>query len=225
MPINAMMMKQSGGGGGGGGGPYLLLNHAIAQSSSGSSGATTVAKDTTGANLIVLAIAFDQFRACTVSDSKGNTWTAGTLSNAAPSLQNFYCYTPTTDAAHTFSVSGGSGGPGFSTIAMLAFSGANTPTSDQFHNNSASSTTVQPGSITPTLNNEVVVAAIAFNVAATQSIDSGFTKTDGVGLVGGIAYGLAVAYLIQTTATAENPTWTIGTSGSLVTSITSYFGH
>jgi hypothetical protein len=41
------------------------------------------------------------------------------------------------------------------------------------------------------------------------SVDSGFTITDEKPSIGGTSFGAGIAYLVQASATAQNPTWTV----------------
>ncbi len=93
----------------------------------------------------------------------------------------------------------------------MAFSGADTVVPFDQQNGVATPTTTtsyQPGSITPSENNEVIVTAITSGGGVTSySIDSGFTISDQFDLSGGGHFPLGMAYLIQTSAAASNPTW------------------
>ena len=186
--------------------------------SSDTNAVTTDAIDTTGATLLVVAISGTSAAGTrTLTDSKSNTWTQGAQSNNAFSqIVIFYATNPSSvGSGHTFTA----GAAGTYPMAMvLAFSGTDTSQArDQQNSAGATSTTLQPGSVTPGQNGEVLVTALngGFNGATTYSIDSGFTLTDQAGFLGGKAYGGAIAYLIQGTAAAINPTWTSGISDLL----------
>ncbi len=179
-----------------------------AEAESGGNVATTGAVDTTGANLIILATSNDT-GAAAVSDSKSNTWTpVANEVGVAPRVRLFYCFNPTTDAAHTFS-NDPAGSGGFPAIAMAAFSGAVTSPLDQHSEASGA----QPGSITPSEDNELVITAGIHSATASQSVSSPFDAHQTANLIGSTGYALALAYEIQTTATARNPTWSGSASG------------
>lgn len=186
---------------------FALVAHAAAGGTQNT--VTTTGVDTTGANLLIVCVSFDTTSTQTISDSKSNTWTA--LTKTTSSSAGAVCYyskNPTVGASHTFSNTGASN---FSSIFMEAFSGADTSSPfDQENGATNSSTTLQPGSVTPSQNNEVIVTFLGFNTAGTPiSIDGGFTQSDtAVDFSSGNHYGGAMAYLIQTSATAANPTWT-----------------
>ena len=75
------------------------------------------------------------------------------------------------------------------------------------------------GSITPTLNYEVLVTHLAQNSTATVTIDSGFTITDQRPYVGGTSLGTALAYCVQSGKAAIAPTW----GSAVVNSATAMF--
>lgn len=207
-----------------GGSSYVFLVEAAA-SSSDTNGVTTASRDTTGANLIVISVgSYNVNTAPTLTDSKSNTWTPLTA-NAATGIvrvQQFYCYSPSVGSGHTFSANGiGS----FPDIAMQAFSGAAaSPFDIENANGNTSSLTLQPGSVTPSVNGELLVTAIMFNgVGAVASINSSFSTPVQVMPVVGTSFGFAQSYKIQGTASAENPTWTLtstdvnGTAANIAT--------
>ncbi len=182
-----------------------LVVHAGAPSGDAVS-ATTAGIDTTGASLLIICGSFIGTSA-TVSDSVGgnsNTWTplTGTLTGGR-SEQLFYCASPTVGSGHTFTVTGS-----FPAICVVAFSNTAASPFDQESNNFGG----QPGSITPSEDNEVLVTGLGHSDATSQSIDQSFIITDDIAN-GGFSVGAAMAYLIETTATAKNPTWTPSNNG------------
>ncbi len=76
----------------------------------------------------------------------------------------------------------------------------------------ASGTTIQPGSVTPSFDSCLILCGFGGGSGhGTPTIDvpGGFTIIGTpVAFVGGGNYGSALAYLIQTTPAAANPTWT-----------------
>jgi hypothetical protein len=141
----------------------------------------------------------------TLTDSAGNTWTRIAQPGPANNQQwaeMYYSHNPTTSASHTFSYSGG-----YAAMEAQAFSGsASGAVLDQ--SNSAVTTGGQPGSITPTHDNELVVASWSSDASSNPTISSPYTITDSDLWNGGVTYGSAMAYAVQTTAAATNPTWT-----------------
>lgn len=181
---------------------YSLV--AKATSTGNANSATTSAINTTGANLIVLGVGSFSFTGePTLSDSKGNTWTgltARTSGNAR--LRIFYCISPTVGSGHTFSTSGTSS---LSGIVVQAWSGGATPAFDA----QSGAAGVQPGSISPAEDNELLVVFGASDDPLQTRFPTGINSDFQVADIGsGILGSLASAYQIQTTATARNPSWT-----------------
>jgi hypothetical protein len=182
--------------------------------SAASGDSSTVTLDTTGANFIIAgAVHLDGATFITFTDTKGNTWTplteyssgGGGIGN---NLRFYYCENPIVGTGHGFTYAGISmAGAG---VAVAAYTGVKTTSAFDVENGSGSmsATTIQPGSVTPSLNDELIVTVVStFNTFTAPSIDSGFTLrqyTSG----GGAFFDIAIADLIQTTAGAVNPTWT-----------------
>lgn len=194
-------------GGGGGGGSYAFINSATAFDGVS---ATTAGFDSTGAKLIVINVSYFS-GAVTISDSKGNSYTPLTNhidASGAYATRIYYCANPTVGTGHTFTVLAA-----FVVVNAMAFSfTGTTPTLDSengFNHDSSTVSSWQPGSVTPSGNNELFVTCTTWNnpaVAPTASIDSSFTGLIQSQEGGNNLYG-AAAYKIQTTGGAENPTW------------------
>ena len=177
------------------------IAHTVAQATSSGASVTTSAIDTTGADLIVVAVA--RYIGATVSDNKGNTYTAATGYGSDPVLTFYYCQAPTVGTGHTFSV--GSVASGYAALAVAAFSGSGASPLDQ--QNGASGETA--GSITPSASGELIISAYGGHNTAGPSAVSGMTLLDAAQFNNStqVAYGIALGYAIQTTATAINPSW------------------
>lgn len=187
-----------------------LLSHQAAAGNSSTQPAVS-ATNTTGATLIVIALSsYSNATAPTPTDLESNTWvpmTAYQNPGNTNRIQFFYCFSPITSSVHTFSSISGS----FGSMAVAAFSGtALSGTADVNTGSGAGSGsgTIQPGSGTPSVNNEILLTALSIGSTGTAAVDSGFTITDQVAWSSGVNEGVALAYLIQTTKTAENPAWT-----------------
>ena len=175
---------------------------------------TSPAIDTTGANLLVTCIAgFMLENTPVMTDSKSNAWTALTIRGSGNSAEARIYYTVPTSVGtgHTFTFTNALNG--FVSIGVLALAGASATPYDTDVGTAASSsgTSVQPGSITPAQANEILVACGDLEADyLTPSVNLGFTLVEQVAFSSGNGAGLLLAYLIQTTATAENPTfsWT-----------------
>jgi hypothetical protein len=187
-------------------------------------GVTTDAVDTTGANLIVLYVAHYGSGAVTLSlsDSKGNTWTA--LTEHASSNQHslgYYCLGPTVGTGHTFTVTTPGGVTDiYPVLAAHAFSGAaaSAVLDTQTGATTAGATSLQPGSVTPSLDGSLVVAGIAPGAGTGITINAGFSAVS-ADVNSGVSVSGGAAYLIQTSAAAVNPTWSWTTSSEGAASI------
>jgi hypothetical protein len=189
---------------------FSIINHVTAAATSGPlATATTGAISTVGANIIWIGISDYNpgTPSWTVSDSASNTWTRLIIIGASGGSESalYYCLNPITSAAHTFTVLGN-----YPSIYVLAASGAAASPLDQFNSatGGVTATTFQPGSVTPSQANEIVITTWATIITGSSSINSGFTISDQQSYSSGNHIGGAMAYLIQTTATVENPTWT-----------------
>lgn len=212
--------------GGGGGFTYTLISHAAPATVDATGTATTAAIDTTGANLIVINVAWFS-GTLTITDSKANSAPAGlTVQSDSVSspirFNRIYYLVPNpakVGSGHTFSVASTSAG--YCVISVAAFAkSSGTPTFDTengFTDTTGTGLTiVQPGSVTPAGNNELIVTGMTWNktaptVTLNQSFlsppDSGSCPTTDV-ISGGMSW------LIQTTGGAVNPTWTFSLSVS-----------
>jgi len=204
---------------------FTLVAH-VSTASTGGSGndvATSAAINTTGANLCVASISEytggSGFATPTDSGS-GASWTGLTarIENVFRVRLFYKAITPGT--SHTFGSSGAIGT--FPSMDVACFSGADT--SAPFDLESAgggvgsSGTSVQPGSVTPSVNDELVISALSFsisNAAPPVGVSPG-TITDQVDFSQGIHQGAVLSYQIQTTASATNPTFSWGVAGDAV---------
>ena len=194
--------------------------------STGGGSVTTDAIDTTGATLLVIVLGYFDSTP-TISDSKGNTWTALTNSDGplSSNCQIFYVANPTVGSGHTFTNGTASS---FSSILVSSWSGVatTTPFDQQNQNTGTAVTTVTTGSITPGENNELVIAGLCLRdigvTGDTVTIDGGFTISNQVPGVGSNNLEGAMAYLVQTTAAAANPAWSWTNSDSAAAAIASF---
>jgi hypothetical protein len=201
-------------------GPTLVA-HAVKAATTAST-AVTPAVDTTGATLLVVVVG--QWLSATfgtVTDSKGNTWTALTSPFTNPVREAmFYAAAPTVGPSHTVTYSGT--GSQYPSMCMAAFAGVRlTAPLDQSVGTGAAgsgTTPITPPSITPTAAKPLLIAGLGFEGTVTWSISAGFTLTDQITWVNNVNFGTALAYLVQGTAATVNPTWTgPGASASAAT--------
>ncbi len=182
--------------------------------------------DTTGANLLVASIFFYTGNAATatVSDNKSNTWNPLTQQDISGNraCQLWYAdNTPTVGSGHTFTVTGNGS---FPMIIVYAFSGALASAFDQESGaieDSGSATTLQPGSLTPAAANSLLVTAFGMRDDGDgQSISAGFTPNGNLTLAN--VGSLSMAYDIQTSAAASNPTWTSPNASRMIAVMASF---
>lgn len=198
---------------------FAAISGAHTKVSSPNNPITTPAIDTTGATIIVVALGqINLIAICAITDSKGNTYTPLTAQTGAPFPYSrlFYCISPIVGSGHTFTADNGGaniqGG-----IAVQAFSGGSPVFDVENGVNSGFGNSQQPGSVTPSVNNSLIVTAVCTdNDGITFAINSGFTITDSVdtGTGGAFVSGFGLAYLVQGTAGAINPTWSWSGTGS-----------
>lgn len=193
----------------------------------GVSGGTTTAMNTTGANLIVLYVSYyhDYVGSLTISDSKGNTWTALTGSGTTTSVgcKFYYCLNPTVGSGHTFT----SGGTAYSSIHASAWSGAHaSATLDQQNGATGTSvTSLSTGSVTPTEDNELIIYGCSGGTSTSADITAvnvGTLEDHWPGNVAADSYAGGVGYEIQTTATARNPSFTNAITTTLAARIVTF---
>ncbi len=182
----------------------------VVDGSTDGNGFTSTSTDSTGAKVIAVAVGTFGGSIDNMTDSKGNTYTAGTAldSGAGSRFQWWYCLNPTVGTGHTFTpVATGK----YPAIVVRGFS-ATSPSFDQESAGGTSSggaTTGQPGSVTPAAAENVILVGVEYGNTLTPTIDGGFTAS-GTGNVSAQHQGCSGAYLIQSAATAQNPTWTWG---------------
>lgn len=198
---------------------------ALIDSVSVSGAGTTGAIDTSGADLLVACAAWTSAADLDISvaDSQSNVWVAVNTStariitaNTTAILSLYFVRNPTTNASHTFTVTDGS-----PSLCVAAFSGADLgyPLGAATGASTAASvTSTQAGSLTPARDACLLIAAASYRSTNALGIDGGFTIAENVVFASGTAVGSGLAYLIQTTATAANPTWswTTGTAASSI---------
>jgi len=177
----------------------------------GASGGTTGTFDSTGAKLIVVGVSYYNGGGgapSSISDNKGNTYIPTTLRAAVNVAHRFYyVLNPTVGTGHTVTISGSNFYPG---VVIQAFSGNGTFDVQNGAGFNGPTPPQSAGSITPTANNSLVVTGFASDNVASPTT-SGFTVTTqaygaGVNMTG------ASGYVVQTTATAVNPSWSWSTA-------------
>lgn len=173
---------------------------------------TTGTYDTTGANFIAVILSHDGGSTdYTVTDNKSNT-AISDVDHAVFSVRSaiWYFENPTVGSGHTFSVTKGAGGKPFPAIVVMAFSGMATSSvldGSQVNTAGNTSTSLQPGSVTPSANGNLIISGLATDGAVLVGINSSFNTPISTAFVGGNAYQCSGSYYVQPTAGAINPTW------------------
>lgn len=203
-----------------------LINHTNAQNGLNSS-VTTSAIDTTGANFLIVFITNHNTDITTLglSDNKGNTWHHLNNYNTGggPEGGYWYSYNATCGAGHTVTVSSTFAAG----IVFAAFSGIQS-SSDPFDvqngatDNTTTATSLQPGSITPSVNGELLILSFGTNSGAASGANLSFAAVDSIAPAGGNNEGSYMYYLVQGTAGAINPTVTFGSGGYDLVTIASF---
>lgn len=187
----------------------------------GASGGTSGAIDTTGADFIAIVLSCSagalSATLATISDNKGNTPTAtgfggvndGT-NNSAAGIAFFI--NPTVGSGHTFTVANGMQ---LQSMCIAAYKRCTGGADVQSAGGGTSgSFTVQPGSVTPSQSNSLIITAVTMaQINSTFIADQGFTVRQYIPAPGGSYYGGALADLIQGSAAAVNPTFTSDSNG------------
>jgi hypothetical protein len=166
--------------------------------------------DSTGANLLV-AVVGDTTGVTVPSDSRGNTWTpltqygGGGFGNFA---RLYYVKSPAVGTGHTFGASGTGNAP---SIAVAAYSGADTSAPFDVENGGNDTNLGNPvstGSTTPGAINELVVSGFTHDGnGVSGTVDAGLgIAAQAAGT--GNSHGAAIADIVETSIVAVNATWT-----------------
>jgi hypothetical protein len=210
--------------------PYILgggvtpISFLVADSICGGS-SSTVILNTTLANFLIVAVTY--FNAATglsLTDTKGNTWVpltaVGTGGGAGGFLKFYYCLNPTVGSGHGFTWAGTSA---FGSIAVAAYSRLKLTSAFDVENGAgnASATSIQPGSITPSEDNELIVTGLLKFTFSSPTVNSGFNiRTYAQG--GGSNFDVAIADLIQSSAASVNPLWSNANADRIASVIASF---
>lgn len=195
----------------------------IASSSYGSTntnGASSQASmNTTGANFLACAIAdYNANSPSTITESRGSSAPTGyTTASSVTLVQVRIAYWVNYTSAGnptTFTTNGTGTYVALACIAMANVDTTGSAFEAQSAGGTAAATTVQPGSLTPSVDNELLVTGLGANVDTSETINGGYGVNGGNPVTGGSSPGTSftasIAYLIQTSKTAANPTWTGG---------------
>jgi hypothetical protein len=200
-----------------------LIAHTVAASANANT-VTSSAIDTTGADLIVVALAlYDS--TTPITDSEGNTWTAlgGIGIGFFGSLEYRYCLNPTTSDTHTFSCTPVPTGKKPS-IAVSAWSGANAYSDDGFRA-SSTNTTMSTDPLTPGAIGWLLLSAVSVENTDTLAVASPFTALGQVGFDTSFNAGLSHAYAFAASTSPVDADWSWATSTPTRSSVILLFDY
>lgn len=204
---------------------WSLIAHALAVGGVYKDAVTDPA-DTTGADLIVMAVG--QYAGATLVtpfDSRENIAIQGPSVHSGESMVTlWYMPAPTVGPDHAFTAPATT--DGYQSIAVAAFSGPASALFDQESTGATSAELIQTGSITPTVSNELIVSgwSAGDGNSGTLLIDGNFSITDNVNFTVGVTEGVGLAYLIQDVAAEVDPTWSWTGTAAASTVIASFKG-
>jgi hypothetical protein len=197
---------------------WTLIGHGTG--SNITAGVPTTAFNASGSDLCVATVAAGTLYNAgdTLTDSNAVSYVHANHTNysgGGPQTAIYYLRGGVYGASYTVSFTPNGGGSSLATIDVSCWTGSATSSLiDQYSGAVATSgTTVQPGSITPTVAGAlVIVGSLESSNAGAQTIDSGYTITDATAGLSSNYYGGLQAYKIQTSAVATNPTVTSAAS-------------
>jgi hypothetical protein len=192
------------------------VNQTLPYHNTSTNTATSASTNMTGANFFITAAMTFDSTALTCGDSVGgNSWQYATnYSNVT------LCYAINATASGTQTFTCKSNFVGCITYGFT-FPDTNGAIDQQCGLGPGSGTSIQPSaSCTPTVNNELIFTAIGLTATSTTPSVSGtgsFSTPGFLNFSSGTNYGVAAAYQIQTTKTAEQPTWSFSNQGGFAT--------
>lgn len=176
----------------------------------GATGGITNSISTIGAKIIVIH-EVSSVGLSTVSDSMGNAWISIPAQNNASASTIWFCLNPITSATHRFST--GNAINQYSCIHVQSFGAAGAVSLDAQTGSIINASSITNGSITPSRVNDLFVVGVSGQASfVSTTINGGFIITNQEAGVAATNYGGAMAYLIGSGFTAQNPTW--NTTGS-----------
>lgn len=162
----------------------------------------TLSFDSTGASIIVLVLcrlgAGGSYG--TITDTYSNSWTALTEQNSGfwIATRIYYCLSPNTGTDHIITV--GSSGSSYPGVTVAAFSGVTAYSAE------TGAVSDSPGSL-GAVSAALYVSGFGHNDTTTPTINDGFTVGARSTNSGGNNQPCNLAYRIDASATAANPTW------------------
>lgn len=174
--------------------------------------------DLAGSSLIVLAYVFYIAGTLTTPPNDGVNSYTNLRSEFPPDdsvVRIYYAENPTVSSPLTFTTSGSGI---FNALIVAGFSGVKTSSPIDQHDGAilgSPSTSIQPGSVTPTEDNELIVAQLGYgDPIADLAINSGFSTPIHFPFESGVNFGVSFSYLVQTSLGAVNPQFSWSGVGS-----------
>ena len=198
-----------------------LVAHVIALAA-GANSVTSSPINLTSATLIV-AFAGTEASSSSMSDTLGNLYTFVRTDSISTFdyMSCWYKLAPTVSSSMKFTVSSTGGYPG---LVVMAFSGTFTALDQQSGAGNSGVTSIQPGSVTPSINGGLIVSGLAmdyYTSTPTPTVTP-LTLID-YGGPSGTSVGVASAWELQSTSAAINPTWAgFVSAGKVVTSMLTF---
>lgn len=209
----------------------VALTSSTSAVSVASSTITTPTITTTGATILVAILnVFNGVLAMgTVTDltagcaSPCNTWTKLTshFSNGGNvEAAIFYVVNPTVGTGHSFT--GGAGASTYPALCVAAFSGiaTSTPFDSQNGADNIAANTAQPGSLAVSTTGDLYISGAEYlDATSVSTVNSSFTLQENQASDATVTHvGCSLAYLISTSTSAVNPTFTAVAGGGIRTS-------
>lgn len=194
----------------------------------GQNGGTSGSINSTGCDFIVLAVATDSgatLVASDISDNRSNTsWVLSGSSTTAGfvRIHLFYHVNPSVGSGHTFTVTKANC---YAAICVAGFTGSHltAPQDQSDGGGTASGTSISPATgITPSEPDCLVITTLGDDNGGTISDPATYTRTDSQAHVAFTSYGCTMAYKIQTSASAEDPSWSSTNTTGLVVRVASF---
>lgn len=201
----------------------------------GAGGCTTGAISTTGAKLLVTTLQTNTDNPCTgglVTSSPSTTWTCIAAYGAnGYNTAIWYATNPTVSGSQTVTIGAGAD---YMFSSFSAWSNVTTSSPLDVYNGaiSSSASTLSTGSVTPTANNELCIAAGGGYVGypgetsiSFQAPAAAYTTIRSALSLGGTNIGGASGYSVQVSATATSTTYTEGGAAAGLSAAIACFKH
>lgn len=198
---------------------WTILQHGARQSSDGFTFTASIG-DTTGMDLLVVHMYENTGANGVITDSIANSFDATHVFQNQHHYGSIYAKNATGGASHT--VTHTVSGQQFPCFVFWALKGS-LQSADPFgsfnQNTGSGLTSIATNSVTPSVDGAILLCSLGYNGTSTRAINAGFSTPDQLGLASGTAFGVAGAYLVQTTAAAVNPTWSWTTADGVDTQL------